>query len=104
MTDIIIFAACAFLVTIARYMGGFRELHMLQQNSYQFKSHFNRAKQNHYVSYLPYVIFLCVPGLMLSPLFEMNVSGIIIKSLLIVASVITMIINKPKKFKIFRSL
>ncbi len=99
MTEIIIFAACAFLVTVARYMGGFRELHMLQQNSYQFKSHFNRAKQNHYVSYLPYVIFLCVPGLMLSPLFEMNVLGIIIKSLLIVVSVITMIINRPKKFK-----
>ena len=99
MTDIIIFAVSAVLVTIARYMGGFRELHMLQQNSYQFKSHFNRAKQNHYVSYLPYVILLFIPGLMMSPLFENAVLGMVFKILLIVASVAIMFINKPKKFK-----
>lgn len=97
MTDIIIFAAYAFLVTIARYMGGFRELHMLQQNSYQFKSHFNRAIQKGFISYIPYVILLlfflinntllCISSDILGALF------------LIVAPVIVIIINRPKKFK-----
>lgn len=99
MADIIIFIATAVLVIIARYIGGFRELHMLQLNSYQWGSHFNRMKQNQYVAYLPYMIFLLIPGVMMTPLFETEVFGTILKSLLIVSAIVIIIINRPKKFK-----
>ncbi|MGN0654354.1 MAG: Mur ligase family protein [Oscillospiraceae bacterium] len=96
--DLTLFIITAVFAVVARYFSAFRELHMLQLSSYQFLSHFNRAKKN-FAVYIPYLVFLIVPILFATPLYEIEIMKIVLPIALCVCSVAVIILNLPKKFK-----